>query len=471
MNASERPVQGGSTSPIDVNGSMIRLDPEQDTAPKLRLVVMDGPDLGKEVPLKGSVFVGTHADCQLQLNDNTVSRYHLEIQVRPDGIFVKDQGSRNGTRLGHAKVDSFTARQGTKFRVGRTELVIVSAEAGANVSVPTKFGRALGISQPMKDLFTALTRVAKTDSTVLLLGETGTGKEVLAEGVHGSSKRAKKPFVVVDCASVAPTLIESELFGHVKGSFTGATGDRDGAFALADGGTIFLDEVGELPLELQPRLLRVLETGVIKRVGDTTERKVNVRVVAATHRNLEKEVQNGNFRLDLFYRLGVVMVTVPPLRDRLDDLELLCTNFARQLGRPDFELPPDVLETLRKHIWPGNVRELRNLVERAVAGAEPELTPTPLARRTSTGNKMVPLGERERSATRELADLPFKEAKEKLLGSFVREYFAEILKRADGNLSRAARLAGIARPHLHEIVNKHGLRSVDGEAAASEPAA
>src|SRR6185369_9838897 len=315
---------------------------------------------------------------------------------------------------------------------------IASLEAEGNVNVPTRFGRALGVSKPMRELFAALCRVAKTDSTVLLLGETGTGKEVLADGVHQNSKRAKKPFVVVDCASVAPTLIESELFGHVKGSFTGATGDREGAFALADGGTIFLDEVGELPMELQPRLLRVLETGVIKRVGDTTERKVNVRVVAATHRNLEKEVKNGNFRLDLFYRLGVVVVTVPPLRERLDDLELLSTNFARQLGRPDFELPQDVLETLRKHIWPGNVRELRNLVERAVAGAEPELTPTPLRRGSSP--KMVPLGA-ERSATRELVDLPFKEAKEKLMGSFVREYFAEILKRADGNLSRAARLA------------------------------
>ena len=467
MNSSQRPqVQGGSTSPIDVHGSMIRMDASPSAAPKLRIVVTDGPDVGKEALLTGSVFVGTHADCQLQLTDNTVSRYHLEIQVRPDGIFVKDQGSRNGTRLGHAKVESFTAREGTRFKVGRTEVVIASVEAEGNINVPTKFGRALGVSKPMRDLFTALTRVAKTDSTVLLLGETGTGKEVLADGVHQNSKRSKKPFVVVDCASVAPTLIESELFGHVKGSFTGATGDRDGAFALADGGTIFLDEVGELPMELQPRLLRVLETGVIKRVGDTTERKVNVRVVAATHRNLEKEVQNGNFRLDLFYRLGVVMVTVPPLRERLDDLELLCTNFARQLGRPDFELPQDVLETLRKHIWPGNVRELRNLVERAVAGAEPELTPTPLRRGSSP--KMVPLGA-ERSATRELVDLPFKEAKEKLMGSFVREYFAEILKRADGNLSRAARLAGIARPHLHEIVNKHGLRATDGVSSDGQP--
>jgi transcriptional regulator with GAF, ATPase, and Fis domain len=445
---------------------MIRLEPAANAAPKLRLVVTDGPDVGKEGPLTGSVFIGTHADCQLQLTDNTVSRYHLEIQVRPEGIFVKDQGSRNGTRLGHAKVESFTAREGTRFKVGRTELVIASQETEGNVHVPTKFGRALGVSKPMRDLFSALTRVSKTDSTVLLLGETGTGKEVLADGVHQNSKRSKKPFVVVDCASVAPTLIESELFGHVKGSFTGATGDRDGAFALADGGTIFLDEVGELPMELQPRLLRVLETGVIKRVGDTTERKVSVRVVAATHRNLEQEVKNGNFRLDLFYRLGVVMVTVPPLRERLDDLELLCTNFARQLGRPDFELPQDVLETLRKHVWPGNVRELRNLVERAVAGADPELTPTPLRRGSSP--KMVPLGA-ERGATRELADLPFKEAKEKLLGSFVREYFAEILKRSDGNLSRAARLAGIARPHLHEIVNKHGLRNTDAASSDGEP--
>jgi DNA-binding NtrC family response regulator len=451
-NSPDDPADGSGTSPLDAS-QLLKRDgtPTDPSKPALCLMVVDGPDAGKSVPLKGSIFVGSHPDCGLVLTDPTVSRYHLEIQVRPEGILVKDQGSKNGTRLGPARVESFTGREGTKFRVGRTELLITANDPDAAAQkVPTRFGRALGVSKAMRDLFAALMRVAPTDSTVLLLGETGTGKEVLADGIHQNSRRSKKAFVVVDCAAVSPNLIESELFGHVKGSFTGATSDRDGAFAVADGGTIFLDEVGELPLDMQPRLLRVLETGVIKRVGDDTPRKVNVRVVAATHRNLEKEVENGTFRRDLFYRLGVVMVTVPALRDRLDDLELLCTHFARQLGRSDFELTPDLLETLRKHIWPGNVRELRNLVERAVAGAEPDIAPT------------APKGSKQLGPTRthtvELANLPFKEAKEKLVNSFVREYFAEILRRAEGNLSRAARLAGIARPHLHEIVNKHGLR-------------
>jgi DNA-binding NtrC family response regulator len=282
-----------------------------------------------------------------------------------------------------------------------------------------------------------------------LLGETGTGKEVLARAIHARSARAKMPFVVVDCGAVAPTLIESELFGHVRGAFTGAVSDRSGAFLEADGGTIFLDELGELPMELQPKLLRVLEAGTIRRVGEDKHRKVDVRVVAATHRDLEKEIDAGRFRRDLYYRLAVVLVTVPPLRDRLDDIPFLARHFVQQMGRGDFELPRALLARFAAYHWPGNVRELRNLVERALAGAD--IDPLP----------QEPQAARALSTGENLTDLPFKEAKERLVDSFAKEYLAALLEKCGGNISEAARQAGIARNYVHRLVQKYGLRGHD----------
>jgi DNA-binding NtrC family response regulator len=257
------------------------------------------------------------------------------------------------------------------------------------------------------------------------------------------------PFVVVDCGAVAPTLIESELFGHVRGAFTGAVSDRSGAFLEADGGTIFLDELGELPMELQPKLLRVLEAGTIRRVGEDKHRKVDVRVVAATHRDLEKEIDAGRFRRDLYYRLAVVLVTVPPLRDRLDDIPFLARHFVQQMGRGDFELPRALLARFAAYHWPGNVRELRNLVERALAGAD--IDPLP----------QEPQAARALSTGENLTDLPFKEAKERLVDSFAKEYLAALLEKCGGNISEAARQAGIARNYVHRLVQKYGLRGHD----------
>ncbi len=289
-------------------------------------------------------------------------------------------------------------------------------------------------------MFGLLERVAPQDISVLLLGETGTGKEVLAQGIHEESPRKNGPFVVVDCGAVAPELIESELFGHVKGAFTGAVSDRTGAFLRADGGTIFLDEIGELPIGLQPKLLRVLEARTVKRLGEDKPRKVNVRVISATHRNLETEVEAGRFRRDLFFRLAVVMAQVPPLRERPQDLPLLARHFVQQMGRGDFHLSSALVDRLKRHSWPGNVRELRNVIQRALAGVD--ISPGSPGNEGSANNigpaVSVPPAD-------ELKRLRFHEAKDHLVETFTRDYIAAMLSQCKGNLSAVARNAGLNR--------------------------
>ncbi len=388
----------------------------------------------------------------MSLSDTTVSRYHVEFEARPDGVRVRDLESTNGTYLSGTRITEVIVEDQATITVGKTAIHVSMKEAdlGRPAEQPT-FGPALGASGAMKQLFGILEKVAPTDSTVLLLGETGTGKEVLARAIHHKSKRATRPFVVVDCGAVAPTLIESELFGHVRGSFTGAVADRRGAFLEADGGTIFLDEVGELPLELQPKLLRVLEAGTVRRVGEDKPRRVDMRVIAATHRDLEAEVEAGRFRRDLYYRLAVVLITVPPLRDRIDDLPLLTKHFVQSMGRGDFELPGQLMTRFAAYHWPGNVRELRNLVERSLAGADVE----PMTEVT-TGAPRPPGASGEG-----ITDLPFKEAKEQLVDSFTKQYLESLLVKCKGNISQMAREAGIARNYVHRLVQKYGLKGHD----------
>jgi DNA-binding NtrC family response regulator len=306
------------------------------------------------------------------------------------------------------------------------------------------FGGAVGSTPAMRKLFGTLSRVAATDSTVMLLGETGTGKEMLARAIHEGSPRKAGPFVVLDCGAVAPNLLESELFGHTKGAFTGALAKRDGAFVRAQGGTLVLDEVAELPLELQPKLLRALESRTVKPVGSDEQIEVDLRVVAATHRDIDAEVKAQRLRQDLYFRLAVVVVRVPPLRERRDDIPLLVRHFLKSLGRPDFELSPALLERLMAHPWPGNARELRNVVERALV-AEGD----PLAGSIGIGGPAKP----------DLTTLPFKEAKEQLIESFSREYVQALLERCGGNISEVARTAGIARNWVHHLVTKYGLKT------------
>ncbi len=415
---------------------------------ELVLRVVEGPDFGRELVLKaGTYVVGKDPTSDLALTDSAVSRAHLRVEVRANGVRLKDAGSTNGSFCGGMRFDAVEVGPGASVRVGRSVLKVLPAGTQRPALKPSEraqFGPLVGRSLAMRETFALLERLAATGAHVLIEGETGTGKDLCAQALHEQSGR-KGPFVVCDLASVSPSLIESELFGHQKGAFTGATADRAGAFERADGGTIFLDEVGELPLEIQPRLLRALERMEVKRVGGDTYRAVDVRIISATHRDLERACKEGRFREDLFHRLVVTRVSLPPLRERLEDIPLLVDQMLSQLSREPAQLDPQTRAMLADYAWPGNLRELRNVVARAVAlGGEAALPP---------GVAGPPRVSRE-----EANALPFKEAKEKMVESFERDYLAQLLTRCDWNISQASRDAGIARFYLRQLLTKHHLK-------------
>jgi DNA-binding NtrC family response regulator len=393
--------------------------------------------------------IGTHTANDLVLNDRAVSRFHCKLVREGDVWRVRDSGSLNGTRLDNVLVRDADLGVDSVLALGDSVLRVTPAEAAAQAEVPLtqSFGDLVGTSVAMRKLFALLGRIAASDINVLIEGESGTGKELVATELVRHGARADKPFVIVDCGAISPSLVESELFGHVRGSFTGADRDRVGAFEAADGGTVFLDEIGELRLELQPKLLRAIEAREIRRVGETKPRRVNVRVISATNRDLEREVNKGRFREDLYFRLAVLNVRVPPLRERGEDLVTLIRVFLASLGVPAEErlFAPPVLEELARHDWPGNVRELRNYVERTVVLQKA----SPAARRlaaSSSSPAPVDLG------------VPFKVAKEATIGAFERTYLAALLAACGGNMSKAARQAGMDRMYLHRLAQKHGLR-------------
>ena len=424
-----------------------------------RLRFVSGPDQGKEHTLdEGTTMIGTHADNDVVLTDATVSRYHLEIRVRREGIEVRDLETTNGTKHGGARVGSVVLTGPARLRLGKhTEVDVAPVDTSVALGEwpSDRFGDVLGTSTPMKRLFALLSKAAPTDATILLQGETGTGKEAIAEAVHRTSRRARHPFVVVDCGSIPHELIASELFGHARGSFTGATADKQGLIEAANHGTLFLDEIGELALDLQPQLLRVLDRRQVRRVGDTQSIDVDIRVVAATHRDLRRMVRDGSFREDLYYRLAVVATPVPPLRDRKSDIPALAAWFADKMGRGGFTQSSDLLALLDGHDWPGNVRELRNVVERALSLGEGALAELGEGRAptASTPDPDAP----RRAATADVLELPFKEAKAALVESFEKDYLVALLARHKGNISRAASEAGIDRNYIHRLVKKYGL--------------
>jgi DNA-binding NtrC family response regulator len=436
-----------------------------DTVPVPRLSLTVEREAGKVA--SRSVFfegdfcrIGTHSSNDLVLQDSAVSRFHCRL-LREEGAWrVRDWGSLNGTRLEGVRIRDADLPSDAMLAVGDSTIrvrAIAPAEQAVAPMIPA-FGHLAGTSVAMRKLFALLERVGPSDINILIEGESGTGKELVANEIVQRSPRAEKPFVVVDCGAISPSLVESELFGHMRGSFTGADRDRLGAFEAADGGTVFLDEVGELPLELQPKLLRAIEAQEIRRVGETRPRKVNVRVVSASNRDLEREVNRGGFREDLYFRLAVMCVHVPPLRERLDDLIILVRVFLQALGVPDEErlFTAAVLAEMARHDWPGNVRELRNYVERSVVLQKA----SPTSRRASGVN----------AGSAGVADIgvPFKIAKDGAIDTFERGYLTALLDAAGNNMSKASRMAGMDRMYLHRLVQKHGLRG-GGTAGGAPP--
>ena len=310
----------------------------------------------------------------------------------------------------------------------------------------------IGQSEAMKRVFETLGRAAKSDATVLLEGETGTGKEISAEALHRNSRRRDKPFLIVDCGAIPPQLLESELFGHERGSFTGAVSSRQGVFEAAAGGSVFLDEIGELAIDLQPKLLRVLERREVRRIGTNQHVPVDVRLIAATNRGLRSEVAARKFRSDLYYRLAVVEVKLPPLRERAGDLPALVDYILKGLGPLDEEiahalLAPEFLVKLGEHDWPGNIRELRNFIERCVALGDV---------RAPTSNRVPAQASPEEAA---LSQRPLREAREEWTNTFERRYLEELLATHDNRVSAAARAAGVDRIYFYRLLWKHGLRT------------
>jgi DNA-binding NtrC family response regulator len=423
---------------------------------RLRVRVVDGPDRGAVAEdVGGELSCGTAPGNHLVLTDHAVSRHHFVLTVTARGAHLRDVGSTNGLFLGPHRLESAWIQPGATFQAGTSTLRYEDGEADveAPLSVSDRFGRAFGRAVAMRRVFALLPRIAASEATVLIEGETGTGKTLLAEAIHQASPRKAGPFIVVDCGAIPPSLIESELFGHEKGAFTGAQAARVGAVEAADGGTVFFDEIGELPQDLQPRLLRAIEDRTIKRVGGQDRIRVDVRVVAATNQDLRAAVNRGSFRSDLYYRLHVVSLRLPPLRERREDIPLLVEKFYEQLaGRPG--APKALVDELAGHDWPGNVRELRAAVERSVLLGDPALWRSLVEETTGSAPAPVP------GAPEEFDDgLSFRAAKERAMVRWERGYLAELLRRHGNNLSRAARAARMDRTHLRELGRRYNLLS------------
>jgi len=401
----------------------------------VRLLVLAGPDLGKEFVLEqGTALVGTHTDCSLQLTDGAISRRHLSIELMGVRARVRDLSSKNGTRFQGAKVTVLDLPLGSVVELGATQLAVLP-KVSATATPRDSLGPLLGRSDVMRRLFSQLEQVGPTDASVLIHGETGTGKEACARTLHTLSERAREPFVTFDCGAATGELVQATLFGHVKGAFTGAVKDSGGVVDAANGGTLMLDEVAALPLELQPLLLRVLETGSYQRVGDTKARTSDFRLVATTQHDLPARVKAGGFRADLYYRLSAIVLEVPSLKQRLEDVAPLAQSFARN-QQADAVLSPSALAALSAWQWPGNVRELKNVVERILALGEEAVLPRPPD--TGTGED-------------------FHVARERALAAFERSYLEALLTRHQGSAAAAAREAGIARSYLYKMLEQHGV--------------
>jgi DNA-binding NtrC family response regulator len=420
-----------------------------------QLVLMNTEFAGKSFRIGETLKIGKAPDNDVVIEHPTVSRNHLVIHKRGEQFLIQDLGSTNGTFIDEAEIKEGYLRPGSILEVGDVQLRLQSQLKSIEVVPVPEFrlGDLVGQSLPMRQLFSLLNRISPTDSTLLLIGETGSGKGAASKTIHSLSLRADGPFVVFDCAAVSENLIESELFGHEKGAFTGAIAQRVGCLERANGGTLFLDEIDDLPLDLQPKLLRALEDREFRRLGQSgNAHKFDCRVVAASKRDLWLETQEGRFREDLYFRLSVFTLSLPSLRERKEDIPLLVDAMGAGLWA---RLKDAQREQFMAHTWPGNVRELRNAVERLKHMADiPELATTSFLREYSGP-----------AATNNAESLPvdfslkFKEAKEELVRSFEREYLARLLAKAEGNVAKAARDAGVDRKHLYSLLAKYELVS------------
>jgi DNA-binding NtrC family response regulator len=421
----------------------------------LRVAVIEGPDKGKTAASEGETLsIGTAQDNDLVLTDPTVSRYHLELHCKSDQIIVADQGSTNGTLAGKVRLERGIIVPGTQLELGKTTVRVDEGSGGVvELHEGESLGPLRGKSAAMRRVMALVEKASKADTAVLLVGESGTGKELIARAIHDASPRAEQPFITVDCGSLSPTLISSELFGHEKGAFTGADAAHAGAFERANGGTLFLDELGELPQALQPALLGVLERRSFRRLGGKKEISVDVQVVSATNRDLRAEVNAGRFRLDLYFRVAVLRIEVPSLRDHREDIPVLVKSFLTELGAPadaGMLLSESRLKELMEHRWPGNVRELKNFVEASVALGEAAQIERAMGDERHAALTDV--------AFEKLRGLPYKEARRVVVDEFERRYIAALLEQTHGNATAAAKIAAMDRSHFFELLKRHKLR-------------
>jgi two-component system response regulator GlrR len=416
---------------------------------RCRLEVVAGPDAGKSIELaQPSIMIGrTGAD--LTVTDPKVSGLHCELRLQADGYRIRDLGSTNGTHVKGVRVVDGFIPPGATIQIGKSAIVFDPLDDAVQVPLwhDSRLHGLIGGSAAMRHLFDMLNRFAQSDATVLIQGETGAGKEGVADAIHQCSPRRDGPFVVLDCSAIPEQLFEDQIFGHEQGAFTGAGRATIGVFEAAHGGTLFLDEIGELPLDVQSKLLRAVETRKVRRIGSTKVIASDVRIIAATNRDLATEVNRGTFRSDLFYRLSVAKLSVPALRERREDIPLLVEHFLRQLvaTHGDPRLPDDFLARAQRHAWPGNVRELRNAVERAVL----------LPNHPTLGFEAPPRKEGQFGDVD--IEIPFKVAKQKLVDEFDRRYLEALLEAHDNNISAAARAAGIERMSIYKMIRRLGL--------------
>jgi DNA-binding NtrC family response regulator len=442
-----------------VEQTTVALQPVVELSPKpeavFRVTVRDGNDAGASVTIDGSaeVMLGQSPVCGLRLSDPTVSRRHLALEVSGDRLHLRDCGSSNGTYLGAILLGEALLQGGETLTLGATRVRVdrVAGAAPSALSTSVRFGDVFGVSREMRRIYPLLERLATIDVPVLIEGETGTGKELVARALHEQGKRASGPFVVLDCTAVSHSLIESELFGHERGAFTGAVAQRKGVFEQADGGTLFIDEIGDLELDMQPRLLRALERSEVRRVGGDRWIQCDVRIVAATRRDVDVLVQEGRFRDDLFHRLSVGRVELPPLRRRRGDVLALVEHLCRDLGADMSAIAGPVLSDWVRAAWPGNVRELRNAVARELALGD-------LQRMSETGENQA--GATAAGTVDDIGailslDLPFFEARQRVVDSFQRAYLERTLAAHGGNVQRAAQAAGIA-PRYFRLLRARG---------------